>query len=189
MSKQTFFTSDLHFEHRNIIKYTNRPWTFEDQTAQLVDRWNAKVGMDDDVYHLGDFTFATHKGFYRTDNIIRHLHGNIHFIRGNHCEPALWQMIEDANIPHVNWIKDYAEIKVEGQKIILCHFPFTIWNACHHGSWHLHGHCHGSFKGKGKILDVGIDNHPDHQVFSFEEVKAHMDKQKIAVHDHHNGSR
>ncbi len=128
MQKKVWFTSDLHFEHKNIIKYCNRPWTFEEQTTQLVDRWNARVGMDDDVYCLGDFTFDNHKQFNRVVNVIKHLHGNIHFIKGNHCDPALWQMIEDANIPHVIWIKDYAEIKVDGRKIILSHFPFAIWN-------------------------------------------------------------
>lgn len=189
MQKKVWFTSDLHFEHKNIIKYCNRPWTFEEQTTQLVDRWNSRVGMDDDVYCLGDFTFDNHKQFNRVVNVIKHLHGNIHFIKGNHCDPALWQMIEDANIPHVIWIKDYAEIKVDGRKIILSHFPFAIWNGSHHGSWHLHGHCHGSYHVCGKILDVGIDNHPDHQVFSFDEVCEHMGKQEFAVKDHHNGER
>jgi calcineurin-like phosphoesterase family protein len=98
-------------------------------------------------------------------------------------------MIEDANIPHVIWIKDYAEIKVDGQKLILSHYPHAIWNGSHHGSWHLHGHCHGSYHVDGKILDVGIDNHPDHQVFSFDEVREHMGKQEFVVKDHHNGER
>lgn len=189
MEKKVWFTSDLHFEHKNIIKYCDRPWTFEEQTSELVDRWNSRVGMDDDVYSLGDFTFDNHKQYSRVQNIIRHLHGNIHFIKGNHCDHALWQMIEDANIPHVAWIKDYAEIKIEGQKVILSHFPFAIWNGSQHGSWHLHGHCHGSYHVDGKILDVGIDNHPDHQVFSWDEVKAHMGKQKFVVKDHHTGER
>ena len=187
--KNIWFTSDLHFEHRRICSFTDRPWVQEDNTAEIVDRWNARVGMEDDVYHLGDFTFDEHKQFDRVVNLIKHLNGNIHFIKGNHCDRNLWQMIEDANIAHVAWIKDYAEINHDGQKIILCHFPFQVWNMQQHGSYHLHGHCHGSLPAIGKRLDVGLDNHPNHQVFSWQEVREHMDKQAIVIHDHHTGER
>lgn len=184
-----FFTSDLHFFHKNIIKYTDRPWTFEEQTEQLITRWNATVGVLDDVYHLGDFAFAGFKKLNAVVDIIKQLNGNIHFIRGNHCEDRLWAAIEDQNLIHVDWIKHYAEIKVENQKVILCHYPMTIWNQCHHGSFMLHGHTHGSFHGDGKILDVGIDNHADHQVFSWSDIKEAMALKPIAVKDHHDGER
>lgn len=189
MSKNVWMTSDLHFMHKNIIKYSGRPWTFEDQTQELIDRWNSKVGLMDDVYHLGDFAFAGFKKLNHVLDIIKQLNGNIHFIRGNHCEDRLWQGIADANLAHVAWIKHYAEIKVDGRKVILCHYPFETWNGAHHGSWHLHGHCHGSLPAVGKRLDVGIDNHPEFQVFSWDEIVAHMDKQEFVVKDHHNGDR
>lgn len=184
-----WFTSDLHFRHKNIIQYTNRPWTFEEQTEQLISRWNSRVGLMDDVYHLGDFTFASRKQFDETVEIIKSLNGRIHFIKGNHCDDILWRMIEQANLPHVIWIKEYSKIRVDGHPVVLCHFPFTIWDQKHHGAWHLHGHCHGSFQGQGKILDVGIDNHPDHQVFSWEEVKEFMNNRTDVVLDHHDGGR
>ncbi|AMR57429.1 putative phosphoesterase [Pseudomonas phage vB_PsyM_KIL2] len=48
-----WFTSDLHFGHKNVIECCNRPWTCEEQDAEIVRRWNSRVGLFDEVYHLG----------------------------------------------------------------------------------------------------------------------------------------
>lgn len=184
-----FFTSDLHFFHKNVIKYCGRPWTFEEQTEQLIERWNSRVGLMDDVYHLGDFAFAGMKQLSKVADVIKQLNGKITFIRGNHCDRRLWRAISDMNITHVEEICDYKEIRMDGVKIVMCHYPFETWNTAHHGAWHLHGHCHGSLPSKGKRLDVGIDNHPDHQIFTYDEIREHMLKQEIVVVDHHDGER
>lgn len=189
MSKEIWFTSDLHVDHKNVIEYCNRPWTFEQQREEIVSRWNSRVGLMDDVYHLGDFVFAGSKKLSWVLELIKELNGNITFIRGNHCQDNLWQRIADANITHIKEICHYKEIKVENTKVVMCHYPMEVWNQNHHGSWHLHGHCHGSLPPRGKRLDVGIDNHPDYQVFSSAEVKTHMARQEIQVIDHHNGER
>lgn len=194
MSNLPRFTSDLHVDHKNIIEYSNRPWTLENQEDEIVSRWNDRVGKDDEVYHLGDFVFAGSKKFEKVASLIRRLNGKIHFIRGNHCQKNLWSMIEAASgefaaLPNVVWVKDYHEMSVQGQSIILCHYPMEVWNHSHRGSWMLHGHCHGSLPSRGKRLDVGIDNHPDRQVFTYEEICDYMAKQPIAVMDHHDGGR
>ena len=185
MSNNVWFTSDNHHFHVNIIKYCGRPWTFEEQTEELISRWNSRVGLMDDVYHLGDFAFAGFKQREEVVNIIKELNGKIHFIRGNHCDSRLWQDIVDRNLAHVIWVKDYAEIRVGNQKVVLCHYPLSVWNGSHHGSFMIHGHCHGSFQGQGKIMDVGIDAHKDFQVFSWQEISEFMKDREIAVLDHH----
>ena len=51
----TWFTSDPHFGHANIIRFCDRP--FDDVQAMndaLVHRWNAVVQPEDTVYVLGD---------------------------------------------------------------------------------------------------------------------------------------
>lgn len=180
-----FFTSDLHFFHKNVIQYCGRPWTFEEQTEQLIERWNSRVGIMDEVYHLGDFAFAGMKQLNKVTDVIKQLNGQITFLRGNHCDKRLWRAIEDMNIKHVVDVDNYKEIRLDGVKVVMCHYPFETWNTAHHGAWHLHGHCHGSLPSKGKRLDVGIDNHPDHQVFSYDEIREHMLKQQIEIVDHH----
>lgn len=185
MSRQVWFTSDHHHFHKNIIKYSNRPWTFEEQTDKLIETWNSQVGILDDVYHLGDFAFAGIKKFDKVVDILNQLNGRIHLILGNHDYPNLWRRIEDANIPHIEWIERYKEIKVEGQRITLCHYALRHWNQMHYGAWNLHGHSHGSLPPIGKQLDVGIDSHPDFKLYSLDEIRDHMDRQEIFVADHH----
>jgi calcineurin-like phosphoesterase family protein len=188
-SDTPLFCSDFHFEHKNIVKYSNRPWLQEDNTEELIKRWNERVGMYDDVYHLGDFAFLYPKKLDHLLEIIKQLNGNIHFIRGNHCDKRLWQLLEDSHVVHAAWVKDYHEMTVQGQRLVLCHYPMEVWNGSHHGSWMLHGHCHGSLPPRGKRLDVGIDNHPDFRVWTWDEICAHMAQQKIEVMDHHTGER
>ena len=53
---KVFFTSDTHFYHGNIIRFCNRP--FEDvemMNETIISNWNNTVGLDDTVFHLGDF--------------------------------------------------------------------------------------------------------------------------------------
>ena len=43
-----FFTGDLHFGHANVIAFDNRPFkTVEEMDAELIRRWNNKVGKGD----------------------------------------------------------------------------------------------------------------------------------------------
>ena len=115
-----FFTSDHHFGHKNIIKFCNRPFeSIDEMNEELISRWNAKVGPNDEVYHLGDFALCTTNEF--TD-IIGRLNGIIYLIGGNHDGTAM------SNRKVFKWIKDYFELKVKDdecangvQRIILFH--------------------------------------------------------------------
>jgi len=53
-----WFTSDLHFNHENILSFSNktRPWhTVKEMNEALITSWNGVVKHDDTVYVLGDF--------------------------------------------------------------------------------------------------------------------------------------
>ena len=53
---KVFFTSDTHFNHTNILKFCDRPFkNVEEMNETMIANWNCIVGMDDDVFHLGDF--------------------------------------------------------------------------------------------------------------------------------------
>jgi calcineurin-like phosphoesterase family protein len=56
-----YFTSDLHHSHKNIVEFTERgKATSKDQHNEwLIDIWNKTVQKNDQVYHLGDLSFAT----------------------------------------------------------------------------------------------------------------------------------
>lgn len=186
-----FFTSDLHFHHKNIVQYSGRPWTTETQTEEIIKRWNNRIGPTDHVFHLGDFSFSHAKQAGRVIEIIKELDGVHYYIGGNHCDRSLWSLIEAQELTHVAFIGNYLEARIGESRTKVCmfHYPLEVWNGMHHGSIHLHGHCHGSLPAVGKRLDVGLDNHPDFQVFSWAEISEHMAKQPFVVKDHHEGER
>lgn len=73
---KVFFTSDLHFGHENVIRFDNRPFeTVEEMDAELIRRWNARVGKGDLVYVLGDMIWKTRNSDAET--LIRSLNGQI----------------------------------------------------------------------------------------------------------------
>lgn len=79
---ETYFTSDTHFGHTNILEYEkeSRPFSsLEEMHETIIDRWNNVVRPKDNVYHLGDFCFGKiHLP------IAARLHGNKRLILGNH---------------------------------------------------------------------------------------------------------
>ena len=79
---QHWLVSDTHFFHANIIKYCNRPFSSVDEmNEELVKRWNAVVGPNDIVHHLGDFCFGKKENVLE---ILPKLNGKIDIVLGNH---------------------------------------------------------------------------------------------------------
>lgn len=139
----TFFTSDTHFGHANIIEYSKRPYKdVKEMDEALVKNWNETVSPTDTVYHLGDVIFS------KDHSILKRLNGTINFLYGNHDKGASWAAL------------DYEEIKYKGVLFVLCHYPLLTWNKARRGSIHLHGHCHGTVNHLNTDLrrfDVGVD--------------------------------
>ena len=77
-----FFIGDMHFMHRNIIKYCNRPFKdVADMTEKLIKNWNSIVGKNDIVYVVGDFALC---GKQKIIEIGNRLNGHKRLILGNH---------------------------------------------------------------------------------------------------------
>lgn len=184
---QTYFTSDNHWFHRRIIEYSNRPFnSVEHMTEEMIARWNGQVNRDDTVYHLGDFAFGK---IEQIESVLSRLNGIKHFINGNH-DKEVKKNRQRLLAGGVASIKDYDEIYVNNQFIVLFHYGCRVWNKSHHGSWLLYGHSHGSLPPFGKSVDVGSDapfitGKAEYRPFSFYEIKEFMDKQISEKVDHH----
>ena len=79
----TWFTSDFHLGHRNIIRYCNRPFqSTGEMDAAILDNLNSRVQQNDILYFLGDFCMGgpSQAARYRDRVVCRH----IHVIEGNH---------------------------------------------------------------------------------------------------------
>jgi calcineurin-like phosphoesterase family protein len=143
-----FFTSDTHFGDHRTLNIHKRPFgSVAEMDATLVERWNAAVDREDEVWHLGDF--ARHAA--EVPDLLTRLNGRKHLLRGN-IDP---QRTSEAD----GWesVQDYAELHAEGRLLVLCHYPFRSWNQQHKSSINLHGHSHGRLKPLLRQIDVGVD--------------------------------
>lgn len=171
-----FFTSDMHFYHENIIKYSSRPFeSVEDMNEKLISNWNSVVSKNDIVYDLGDFAFSNIKNI---KGILKRLNGKHFFIYGNHdhviCKNKKTLLEEKLFFS----IENYKSIKINDKNIVLFHYGCRVWDKSFYGSWHLYGHSHGTLPPLGKSVDVGIDSkfiHDEYRPTSFDEIKKFMD--------------
>jgi len=185
----TFITSDCHFFHKNIIKFSNRPFIdIDHMNESLIKEHNRVVKPGDIVYNLGDFTFDSPE---KAVSIIKRLNGKHRFIRGNH-DAWLFNKSENnfdaksvihnelirqgSKTEKVEWIEDYFEFRENKVLYCLMHFPLFTWHHSYKGSINLYGHCHANIEDQitGRQMDVGVDNAfrltGEYRPFSLEEV-------------------
>ncbi|HLH12251.1 MAG TPA: metallophosphoesterase family protein [Methylovirgula sp.] len=145
-----FFTSDTHFGDAKRIRVDRRPFaSIAEHDAALIARWNEVVGVEDEIYHLGDFT--AFKDPDRVSALLAALNGRKHLVIGNNDPPT--------TTANKGWISVayYEERMVEDRLLILCHYPFRTWHDMGKGAIDLHGHSHGKLKEKTRQYDVGVD--------------------------------
>lgn len=182
-AKHLFFTSDLHFCHKNIIRFCDRPWsTTEEMNEGLVERWNKKVSPDDTVFCLGDFCFG---GSAEWKKWREKLNGHIILIRGNHDRrmSSTMEVLFDE-------VLYQAQLEIDGRSVYLNHYPFLTYGGCWRKEkaavWQLFGHVHsksgvcGADSGRLKYLfstqyDVGVDNN-NYEPISWNEVEKIIEK-------------
>lgn len=133
------FIADLHFNHKNILKYDNRSFNaVEEMNQVIIKNWNSIVKENDNTYILGDIGFGDTKILY---NLLKQLKGNLILIKGNHDNKVL----KDYNVKKLfTEITDYKEITVDNKKVILCHYPIFCYNGAYRDSYMLYGHVHNS---------------------------------------------
>ena len=156
-----WFTSDTHFGHANVLKFSERPWdNIDDMNYALIENINACVEPSDELYILGDFSFKlTVQQAYELRKLI--CCKKIHLVHGNHDKD--WRQPEVANAFIVE--PPIKVLKVDGVKIVMSHYPMADWQSMGHGSWHIHGHIHsqGSAYNDANLaqgllrFDAGVD--------------------------------
>jgi calcineurin-like phosphoesterase family protein len=178
-----FLTSDTHFGHAGICKFTNsdgspvRPWDdVEEMNEEMIKRWNETVGPKDKVYHLGDVVINR-----RYLTILDRLNGDKVLIKGNH---DIFKLKD-----YVNYFRDIRAYHVM-DGCILSHIPVHKDSIARFGA-NIHGHTHGNRVMKTITVhsnpgagDMGYDEvdvidpdyfsvcveHTDYRPISFDEV-------------------
>lgn len=148
MSK-TWFTADTHFGHANILRFCERPWpSIEEHDLGLIELWNSAVAPGDTVFHLGDFAYKMHPR--EMLKVFNSLNGIKHLIRGNHdsstTEALPWASVSERLTTSVN-----------GQRLVLDHYPLRSWHGSNRGTISLFGHVHNRIQNYTNSCDVGVD--------------------------------
>lgn len=140
--------SDLHLDHRNIIKYCNRPFrSLEEMNETLVKNWNDSIGWFDRVYYLGDLARRRHEYW------LRRLKGMLIIVKGNHDSRL-------PDVPVIEGIFDYFIIHRFNVTVALIHDPNKASMIKEPYDWLIHGHVHNNAphidEGR-KRINVSVD--------------------------------
>lgn len=184
---KTYITSDLHFFHANILnfesmkKYRGNLYNnIEEMNEAIITSWNEVVKNKDTVIIAGDFLFGHGKSLSeRLHFILKNLSGDIILVKGNHDPHEADKIWKDYD----HTVVDYLERRVDKNKVCISHYPFAAWNRAAYGSVMLHGHTHGSYHGKGRVLDVGWDVHG--RLLNLEEAYYMAMEKEVYVADAH----
>lgn len=172
----TWFTSDWHFGHLNILTFgPGRPFaTIEEHNQALIDRHNRLVCPDDCVIVLGDVAMGD------ITESLQHcaaMNGRKYLLCGNHDRPVMC-----ATAKRTAWIDRYkneggfTDVKTDhwttitlpkGLELLASHYPYAGDSGAtdrypdrrpvDRGNWLVHGHVHHGWRVNGRQINVGVD--------------------------------
>lgn len=176
---ETYFTSDPHYYHENIVKLCDRPFrSVHHMNENLVRNHNFVVQPGDIVYFLGDVVMG--RNFEDNLRIIDRLNGYKILVVGNHDRPSYaWSKSNETK--QRRWYEVYRRhfdvvlsdnvagwpITLGGIKMVMSHYPYT--GDSHDQDRHaklrptdaglplIHGHVHERWRTRDRMFNVGVD--------------------------------
>ncbi len=192
----TYFTSDTHFGHENIIRLSNRPFAdVRSMNETMIDNFNERAGEDDVILHLGDACLGK---LDESLPLISLLRARVVLYVGNHDRPSRAMQRKPKNDPAGRARKigeqtarymQYFDtvmldskthrIEVGGHQFSVSHYPYSGDHQDEDrypelrpndiGLPLLHGHVHELWKFNDRQFNVGVDVN-DFQLVTEEEV-------------------
>lgn len=164
MEKKIWICSDTHFGHQRDFLWGPRGFkNIYEHDRQIIENWNSVVGVEDEVYHLGDVMLNDNE--YGL-SCLKQLKGKIHIIQGNHdtgsrleLYPQCWNVVEVCAAKY---------LRVGNQYYFLCHYPTLTSNLDNNKPLkarviNLCGHTHTKDRwcdwNKGVIYHCELDAH------------------------------
>lgn len=193
-NQKLWFTSDLHFGHRNVIRFCERPFEDEKQMGpKLIEYWNDTVGDNDIIFVLGDtFWFNDSRNIKK---VLSSLNGKtIYILPGNHDDFDAYHRVDDPRIillddVNVMWLEseNNREWKKKMYEVWMSHYPMMTWPHRDNGAFQFFGHIHSNSNRSEGVdqdlplhynqLDVGCD-YWNYKPVNFEELKTIIEAKK-----------
>lgn len=189
-NRKIYFTSDLHFCHKNILSYDNRPYdTIEEMNRDIVETWNNIVSENDIIFLLGDITL------YEKSNtvlsLLKELKGDIYFIQGNHdTDKAVNFYVENKVFKKVCsplQVIEYSLDNTDEGKFTfqLCHYPMLDWRKKQKGGFQIFGHTHGNLKDHD-VAQIEISWPVWYRPIEIDEILVYLTKQQQSLKTHYH---
>ena len=162
-----YMTSDLHFGHdREFIWKVRGFLSVEQMNIAYVDRWNAIITDEDDVYILGDVILGDKSNI----EYVKKLKGKIHIVLGNHDTATREAMYRE--LPNVVEVAEVGiRLKYKKHHFVLTHYPMMTGNlekeSLKQMSLNLYGHTHQTsnfYNDMPFMYHVGVDSHDGYPV-------------------------
>ena len=144
-----YYISDCHFYLNEENRARDGRGQFADEKEMnefMIERWNGRVRKNDEVVIIGDLSNEhTHK----TEEIVKRLNGKKYLLAGNHD-----RYLEDRDFDRSLFekIDEYMEMRDNGRRVILCHYPVMFYRGQYKRdedgtphSYMLYGHLHETF--------------------------------------------
>jgi calcineurin-like phosphoesterase family protein len=158
-----YFASDTHFSHNREFVYKIRGFdSVEAMNSAIIEKWNAVVKPEDDVYLLGDIML--------NDNdvgmeCLAKLNGKIHILIGNHDTNSRIKLY--GTLPNVDVIGYATVVKYGKYTFYLSHYPTLTSNLDDMAPLSQHvlnlfGHTHQTknfYNDSPYMYHVGMDSH------------------------------
>ena len=206
--QKVYFTSDWHWNHQQEFIWKSRGHnSVAEHNATIIEETNKLVGPNDILFHAGDLMLNSKPENFET--LISQINcKTIYMLFGNHPNPHYRSVylpmvkailgdkyeteseVYPLRYKNIIYIGHHLEFLVNGQYIVLNHYPLSVWNEMARGGWMLCGHSHYGFPQSkadslyGKILDVGWDGIK--RPWSFTEIKELFSTKRFVAHDAHH---
>lgn len=142
---------------------------------KIVSNWNSTASSKDTIIIIGDFAWRNVRTW------LNRLNGKKIMVLGNHDRLSRVDMAQFTEV--IGGTRKGApgilERTIDKTPVCFCHYPLDSWNASCHGSWQLHGHCHGNMpENPDKMqFDVGMDVW-DFKIIPWDVIVAKMESKR-----------
>jgi calcineurin-like phosphoesterase family protein len=197
------FWSDTHFNHRcdhwEVPLWKARGFnSVHEHNEGLISRWNAVSNSNTIFFHLGDFIFG-YDSIHHFKEIIRRVNfKDLYIMPGNHNSG--WKQVfeeQHGNIWKINdhkrviFVPNYLEACVNGQNLVMSHYPILSFNGQSKDSICLYGHVHGNLiktevgkmYSQAKTMELCVETCPS--PVTFEEIWIKFKNKTNVSFDHH----
>ncbi len=126
--------SDQHFQHENVIRYTDRPFdNTENMNLALIENYKNTVKEGDVVIWAGDLFFGSIESFI--ENIMPHFNKTYNvLVVGNHDFKK--KVVKAIPFDETHLLLD---LNIDGERVVITHLPF---GKPEDGFKNVHGHIH-----------------------------------------------